>query len=158
VRREGIVFQLWTDHVDVRPTMLALLGLEDRYIHDGRTIIEPLHDWALPHSLREHPHTLSRLGAVYKQVNAPFGRFAMHMLAASTDALESGSGAGDSAYASIQSRIADLTNQRDTLASQMKAVLDAAAFGKQAVDPRRAERLIDQGEELLERARHLAHR
>jgi len=158
VRREGIVFQLWTDHADVRPTMLALLGLEDRYIHDGRTIIEPLHDWALPHSLREHPHTLSRLGAVYKQVNAPFGRFAMHMLAASTDALESGSGAGDSAYASIQSRIADLTNQRDTLASQMKAVLDAAAFGKQAVDPRRAERLIDQGEELLERARHLAHR
>ncbi|HEY7674733.1 MAG TPA: hypothetical protein VH867_05850 [Burkholderiales bacterium] len=158
VRREGVVSDLWTDHTDVRPTMLALLGLRDPYGHDGRAIIEPLHDWALPHALREHQGTLSRLGAVYKQVNAAFGRFAMDMLAASTEALKSGSGADDGAYAHIQGRIRTLTDQRDMLASQIKAVLDAAAFGKEGIDKRLAERLIDEGEELLERARHLARR
>jgi hypothetical protein len=40
----------------------------------------------------------------------------------------------------------------------MKTVLDAAAFGKQGIDKRLAERLIDEGKELLERARHLARR
>jgi hypothetical protein len=158
VRREGVVSHLWTDHTDVRPTMLALLGLKDPYGHDGRAIIEPLHDWALPHALREHQETLSRLGAVYKQVNASFGRFAMDMLAASTEALKGGSGADDGAYAHIQGRIRTLTDQRDVLASQMKTVLDAAAFGKQGIDKRLAERLIDEGKELLERARHLARR
>jgi hypothetical protein len=138
--------------------MLALLGLQDPYGHDGRAIIEPLHDWALPHALREHQETLSRLGAVYKQVNAAFGRFAMDALAASTEALKSGSSADDGAYARIQNRIQSLTDERDELASQMKAVLDAAAFGGQEISRRHAERLIDQGEELLEQARHLARR
>jgi hypothetical protein len=158
VRREGVVSDLWTDHTDVRPTMLALLGLKDPYGHDGRAIIEPLHDWALPHSVREHQEALSRLGAVYKQVNAAFGRFAMDTLSASTEALKSGSGADDGAYTHIQGRIQALTDQRDMLASQMKAVLDAAAFGKQKINRQLTERLIDQGEELLERARHLARR
>jgi len=156
VRREGVVKHVWTDHADVRPTILTLLGLKDPYGHDGRAITEPLHDWALPRSLREHQEMLERLGAVYKQVNAPFGRFGMHLLAASTDALKSGSDSDDSAYATVQGRIRDLTSQRDALASQMKSALDAAAFGNQPIDPRRAEKLIDQGEELLERARHLS--
>jgi hypothetical protein len=137
--------------------MLALLGLKDSYGHDGRAITEPLHDWALPRSLRQHQEKLERLGAVYKQVNAPFGRFAMDLLAASTEALKSGSASDDSAYAAIQGRIQDLTGRRDALASEMKAALDAAAFGHQAIDQRHAERLIDRGEDLLERARSLAH-
>jgi hypothetical protein len=97
------------------------------------------------------------LGAVYKQVNAPFGRFAMDLLSASTDALASGSASDDSTYASIQGRIQDLTVQRDALALQMKSVLNAAAFANHPVDARSAEKLIDQGEELLERAHRLAH-
>jgi hypothetical protein len=158
VRREGVARRVWTDHADVRPTMLSLLGLKDPYGHDGRVITEPLHDWALPRSLREHQEKLERLGAVYKQVNAPFGRFAMHLLAVSTDALKSGSDSDDSAYTAIQGRIADLTGWRDALASDMKAMLDAAAFGNHAIDVRRAAKLIDEGEDLLERARELGHR
>ena len=157
VRREGVVKHVWTDHADVRPTMLALLGLKDPYGHDGRAITEPLHDWALPRSLRQHQEKLERLGAVYKQVNAPFGRFGMDLLAASTEALKSGSDSDDSAYAAIQGRITDLTGQRDALASEMKAMLDAATFGNQPIDQRQAERLIDRGEELLESARRLTH-
>lgn len=156
VRREGVVKHVWTDHADVRPTILTLLGLKDPYGHDGRAITEPLHDWALPRSLREHQEKLEHLGAVYKQVNAPFGRFGMDLLAASTGALKGGSASDDSAYAAIQSRIQDLTGQRDALASEMKSALDAAAFGNQPVDRRHAEKLIDRGSELLERARRLA--
>jgi hypothetical protein len=151
VRSHGIS-HVWTDHADVRPTMLTLLGLSDAYGHDGRTITEALHEWALPRSVREHQGSLERLGAVYKQVNAPFGRFAMHLLKASTAALSSGSASDDGTYAALQSRIADLTAQRDALASSMKAMLDAAAFGNRAIDERRAHQLIDQGEELLRRA------
>ena len=158
VRREGVVSRVWTDHTDVRPTMLALLGLKDDYGHDGRVIVEPLRESALPRSLREHRETLSRLGAVYKQVNAAFGRFAMDTLAASTAALKSGSASDDSVYAGIESRIQDLTDQRDALATQMKTLLDAAAFNGAEIGERQARRLIEQGEELLERARHLARR
>jgi hypothetical protein len=156
VRNEGVTHRIWTDHTDVRPTILALLGLQDDYELDGRVITEPLHEHALPHSLREHRETLELLGATYKQVNASFGRFAMDLLTASTTALTSGTDSDDSTYTSIQARIADLTTQRDALATQMKAALNAAAFGGQAIDERDARKLIEQGEELLEQARRLA--
>ena len=29
----------WSDHTDVRPTMLTLLGLQDTYLHDGRVLV-----------------------------------------------------------------------------------------------------------------------
>ena len=44
----------WTDHTDVRPTMLTLLGLKDDYQTDGRAVVEPLFDWAVPQTLRAH--------------------------------------------------------------------------------------------------------
>ena len=40
---------LWTDHADVRPTMLSLLGLTDDYSHDGVVVPTYLADSALPH-------------------------------------------------------------------------------------------------------------
>jgi len=155
VRREGIVSHVWTDHTDVRPTMLMLLGLTDSYIHDGRVITEPLHDWALPHALRERREELAELGRVYKQLNAPFGRFAQHMLAASTVALKSGSDSDDSEYEMTQGRIRGLTAQRAALAGQMKSLLNAAAQG-QSINRRTADGLIEQGEALIASARRLA--
>jgi hypothetical protein len=157
VRNEGVTHRVWTDHTDVRPTILALLGLQDDYQHDGRTIVEPLHEWAVPHSLRTNREALTDLGRTYKQLNAPFGRFAMNLLAAATDALRSGSDSDDSSYMAIQGEIQDLTTQRDAVASQMKAVLTAAAFGNQAVKRRQAEALIAEAERLLRRASRLAH-
>src|SRR5712691_11621757 len=92
---------VWTDHTDVRPTMLTLLGLHDDYGHDGRTVVQPLYDWAVPQTLIAHRETLIRLGDVYKQLNAAFGTFAMDTLKASTKALASGSAADDSVYTTI---------------------------------------------------------
>jgi hypothetical protein len=155
VRKLGTA-NVWTDHTDVRPTMLTLLGLQDDYGHDGRTIVEPLFDWAVPQSLRAHRATLLVLGAVYKQLNAAFGRFAMDTLRASTRALKSGSAADDSTYTATDSQIKTLTERRDALASQMKSLLHDAAFQGKAIDERQAIELIVKSEILMAQARFLA--
>jgi hypothetical protein len=41
----------FTDHVDVRPTIMSLAGLNDDYSHDGRTILEFLDPAVLPASI-----------------------------------------------------------------------------------------------------------
>ncbi|MFL5801136.1 MAG: hypothetical protein ACJ8CR_05265 [Roseiflexaceae bacterium] len=146
---------VWSDHTDVRPTMLTLLGLHDDYIHDGRAVVELLYDWAVPQTLRAHRETLLRLGAVYKQLNASFGQFSMDTLTASTKALKSGSAVDDQTYTSIEGEIQSLTAERDALASQIKAQLGAAVFGGQAINEQQAKDLIDQSEALLERAHAL---
>jgi hypothetical protein len=140
---------IWTDHADVRPTMLSLLGLRDDYIHDGRTIIELAQESALPQTLRAHAATLVLLGGVYKQVNAPFGQFAKDLLAASTSALKSGSDTDDSAYTRIEGQIRSLTDQRDALALQIRTALDGAAFDGHAINEPQALALLAKAAGLL---------
>jgi len=79
----------FTDHVDLRPTMMTLLGLTDDYQHDGRTITELLQPNVLPSSLRAHSDTLQQLGQIYKQIDAPFGELSEDTLAISTYAITS---------------------------------------------------------------------
>jgi hypothetical protein len=147
----------WSDHADVRPTMLALLGLADPYVHDGRVLVESMEAWAAPVSLRAHRETLLLLGQLYKQLNAPFGRFGMNLLDASTRALQSGSAADDSRYQLIEGRVADLTERRDATASRIQTLLDGAAFGHQPVEEREALRLAREATLLLIGAELLAH-
>src|SRR5262249_55643823 len=42
VRHTGIEGRVFSDHTDIRPTMLALLGMTDDYVHDGRVLVEKL--------------------------------------------------------------------------------------------------------------------
>ena len=142
----------WADHADVRPTMLDLVGLKDTYVHDGRVLIDQLHGWAVPETLRAHRETLRRLGAVYKQLNAPFGTFAMDTLVASTRAIESGSPANDSTYTGLEGQIEALTAQRDAVASQIRAALNAAASGDAALNEQQAKAWITQAQSLLAEA------
>jgi hypothetical protein len=146
---------VWTDHTDVRPTMLTLLGLHDDYIQDGRAVTDPLYDWAVPQSLRAHHETLLRLGDAYKQLNASFGSFDMNILKASTKALASND-AGDATYTSIENQIGGLTTQRDALAGQIKGALNAAAFNGQALNEQQAKGFIDQANSLIGQAHTLA--
>jgi outer membrane murein-binding lipoprotein Lpp len=142
----------WADHTDVRPTMLDLVGLGDSYVHDGRVLIDQLDASAVPQSLRAHRETLRRLGDVYKQLNAPFGRFSMSLLKASTEAIKSGSSTDDSTYDRLEGQIAGLTSRRDALASQIRAALDGAAFGGVALNEGRAKGWIDQADSLIDQA------
>ena len=151
VKRLGVDDSTWTDHTDVRPTMLALLGLADNYEDDGRVVTQIVGSKALPGELRCHRSTVTRLGDVYKQLNAPFGAFGMDTLAASTTAI-----AGDDAtYASIETQIADLTSARDALAAQIRTGLDAAAFHGQKLSERQAKQWIKQASVLLDEAHAL---
>jgi hypothetical protein len=124
VRNLGLTSQVWSDHTDIQPTLLSLVGLRNDYVPDGRVLTEFIrHDRGRSH--RE----LIELGAIYKQINAPFGQLSFDVLAASTRALASGSSTDDSTYTAISDRIAALTARRDTLAGQMRDVLNEAAFG-----------------------------
>jgi hypothetical protein len=156
VRNLGQDGSTWTDHTDWRPTILSLLGLDDSYVHDGRVVVEPLFDWAVPAALRAHHEKLLELGAVYKQLNAPFGEFSTDVLVASTRALNSGSATDDSSYASIEDQIQSLTAARDSLAGQIRAALDDAAFEGKALDNQQTKTFITQAQDLISQAHALA--
>jgi len=153
VRKGGVDGTTWSDHTDVRPTILALLGLQDLYVHDGRVLVEVMENWATPPTANKE--IFSRLAKVYKQINAPFGELSMTALKVSTAALKSAD-ANDATYARLTAQIASWTSQRDGLASEMKSVLNAAAFENVAINHRSASLLIDQANDLLKEVERAA--
>jgi hypothetical protein len=155
VRNLGPTSQVWSDHTDIQPTLLSLAGLSNDYGPDGRVVTELVQEDALPVELRVHRRQLTELGLIYKQINAPFGQLSFDVLAASTRALASGSSTDDSTYVAISNRIAALTAQRDTLAGQMRDVLNGAAFGGQRYSTQQLESLTMQGRTLLMQAHQL---
>ena len=138
----------FTDHVDVRPTMLYLAGLKDDYAHDGRVILELVDPDHLSSNLQEQYPTLVALGQIYKQINAPFGSLAGSALKVSTYGITSNSG-GDVVYSSLENRIASWTTRRDALAAQIKTALDAAEFSGTPVNNIQAWYLIAEGAALV---------
>jgi hypothetical protein len=149
IDQQGTVDDLWTDHADIRPTMLFLAGLKDDYQHQGRVITELLNTEELPSSLRNHSETLLELGTVYKQLNAPVGKLGLDSLAFATEAIASGSVADDSRYTAAATRIAGWTKRRDSLAASIESALEGAEFHHRAINEGRAERLIDQAKALI---------
>jgi hypothetical protein len=146
VRELGRFGELFTDHTDIRPTILSLANLKDDYAHDGRVVFEILHEDALPNSLRRHRETLSDLAEAYKQINAPTGELGIKTLTGiSTRALKG----DDATYAALESKIVNLTNRRNEIAGQMIAILENAAFNGQEVDEGAAKHLIDEANDLL---------
>ena len=145
VRRIGLTNELFSDHTDVRPTLLTLAGLKDDYSHDGRVLFEILDRDALPPALSEHDATLSRLAAAYKAINAPRGELGRRSLQIATKAL-----AGDATtIGQLDGRLNDLTARRNALAGRMIAILEGAAFDGQSIDADEVERLIAQAQDLL---------
>jgi hypothetical protein len=151
VRANGVDGRTWTDHTNVRPTMLSLLGLRDDYQTDGRVLTEGLTGRATPQQL--HGRRLRELGAVYEQLNASFGSFALDTLEASTTALKA---TDDATYDRIESRIARLTDKRDALALRIKRQLARAAAGDGRPSARRVRHEIARAERIIARAHALA--
>jgi hypothetical protein len=154
VDQQGVNSAVWSDHTDLRPTILTLVGLKDDYIQDGRVLSEALDGWAIPSAVKKGGRYVP-LAQVYKQINAPFGEFAMDTLKASTKALASND-AGDATYTSIEGQIQNLTAQRDTLATQIKSALAGAAFNGQVLNTQQADSFIAQAQSLLNQANALA--
>lgn len=156
VRHRGTDTRTWADLTDVRPTVLALLGLRDDYQVDGRVLTEDLTARAVPVALRAHREQVERLAAVYKQLLAGPGQFGMSTLRASTRALASGTPGSDTTYARTEARLENLGGQRDALTHRMRVTLLSAAFDGRRISPSLARRLTLAGEVLLARARALA--
>ena len=142
----------WTDHTNVRPTMLALLGLKDDYTDDGHALVQAFDKPALPKAL--DGQKIADLEQADDQVNAPFGQFALATLATSTRALKS---TDTTEYNNLEDDITNLTGQRDTLAGQIRSALFDAAFNGTPISNSQAQSWIDQANSLISQAQALPH-
>ncbi|HUP05789.1 MAG TPA: hypothetical protein VMU47_01475 [Caldimonas sp.] len=141
VRAGGIDNATWSDHTDIVPTMMHLLGLSTDYAADGRVITQAL---TRPVARGGDGRSLTELGDLYKQLNAPYGAFAHWLIVASTRGIK----ADDATYLRVERAIQRLATRRDALAAQMRSVLNGADDGHR-------EQLIRRGLELLEEAQEL---
>jgi hypothetical protein len=121
----------WADHTDLRPTLLALVGLKDDYVGDGRVLTE---DLTLTPGATNDPEYLP-LAQCYKQLNSSVGQFGTDVLEGDTAALKSGSSADDSQYQSFLTSMQQLGSSRDQLASTIKQKLFDAEFNGKAISP-----------------------
>ncbi len=151
VAKGGIDSHTWTDHTNLRPTILSLLGLEDDYTDDGHVIVQALDKHALPKALAGQ--TIADLEAAQEQVNAPFGEFDQDTLLASTHGIES---TDETHYSDVEDQITSLTGQRDALVSQIRSALDAAAFNGTPISQSQAQGWISQANQLIQDAQTLA--
>ena len=119
----------WADQADVQPTVMALTGLKDDYVPDGRVLTEdmtfrPGKTWQAE---------FQPLAVCYKQLNSSVGEFGTDMLVADTKALKTGSGAGDSTYQTVSAEIKLLGGLRDEYATQIKNDLFDAEFDSKSI-------------------------
>jgi hypothetical protein len=146
VANNGLDVDTWTDHTDIVPTTNALVGLQADYQPDGRVITQALsrrsgHD----EGHDDDGNSVTALGDLYKQLNAPYGDFAHSLIVASTNGIK----ADDATYLSTERQIQQLAALRDALAQRMKDVLNGSDEGH-------GEQLIRDGQRLLAAAKSLA--
>jgi hypothetical protein len=153
VRDDGVDGTTWSDHTDIRPTILLLAGLKDDYGHDGRVLSEALTGAALPPSVTGNGNIFRQLAQSYKQINAPVGQFGRGTLQISNSALISND-SGDATYNQLENNLINLNAQRNSLASQMIQILEDAAFNSKPIDPAVASSLIQQANQLLQQVPH----
>ena len=143
----------FSDHTDLRPTMLSLLGLKDSYVSDGRVLTEILKADAIAEVTRAHGDAIDDLGQAYKQIIASFGQFSMDTLAASTGALASDT-PGDATYSDTESALR--ASARARRPRWRSGSLWNAEFNDQKLDKKQAKDWIEQADDLLDRAPALA--
>jgi hypothetical protein len=153
VKSLGVKSDVFTDHTDIRPTLLNLVGLRDDYESQGRTISEILHHWAQPEGVRESGDEFAELAHVYKRINAPTGEVALAILKISTKAL-----AGDGkTYNELEDRIAEITEFRNFLADKMFDELNGAEFHGRHISEGHGRELVSAANELAKYATRLAN-
>jgi hypothetical protein len=145
VKKDGLDQTTWTDHTDIRPTMLQLLGLVDDYEHDGRVLVEHLNPAVLPASIASNLSAYETLSNAYKQLTAPFGQTATASIVYATAGVNTANAATHSAYLST---IANFTTSRDALAAQIRDFLEQAEFSGATFNPATAASLTSQATAL----------
>jgi hypothetical protein len=131
---------VWTDHTDLRTTVLALTGLQDDYTDAGRVITQILTPTAVSPALTNQ--TATDLGTLLKKLNAPVymsseganDGFGPAIIVADTSALKSGDANSDATYTDVEGKIVNITAQRNTVVADIQARLTGAANGM-TIDP-----------------------
>jgi hypothetical protein len=154
VQKQGRFDAVFSDHTDLRPTIMALVGLKDDYVHDGRVLVENLEQQALPDALKDSGPNYVNLAEAYKEINATKGSVGVNSLVAANRAITS----DDKTYAKFLAAIGKITDQRDELASEMIALLNGAAFGNKPIDDADVNGLIEQARTLVNKVEDLAGR
>jgi hypothetical protein len=145
VKTLGQTGTAWTDHTDLRPTMLSLLGLTDDYADDGNLVAQVVNDGSLPPAVLAHRAAYEELQGRLKQLNAPFGQFGHDAEVVSTTAV-----AGDDrTYNGFASQLADCNAQRDALAASIQTTLGAAVFHHGSLDDKQMGKLADRADALI---------
>jgi hypothetical protein len=147
VTKQGVQNVVWSDHTDIRPTMLLLAGLTDDYPHDGRALVEALQNSVLPAALLGSKSNFILLSQAYKQIMAPVGELGLTSLQVSTRAL----GGSNETYANLEGQLSAITAERDALAAQIIQLLEGAEFSGTPIDFKTASTLAAQAQELLEK-------
>lgn len=142
----GTFGEIFTDHTDIRPTLIYLAGLRDDYTHDGRVLFEALTPGAAGPAWQANSRTLSALAAAYKEINAPLGKLGFRTLTGISTAALSGD---DATYGALEARIGAITARRNEIAGEMIAMLEGAAFDHHPVDEARAWQLVAEAQALL---------
>jgi hypothetical protein len=150
VQRMGRDDNVFSDHTDLRPTILALLGLKDDYVVDGRVLQEFLEPHVAPQLKRQQ---FLNLAQVYKQINAPVGPLGLASLKYANASITAND---TTSYSNYLTTIANITATRNNLASQMITLLNDAAFAKKPINGAQAHSLISQGNQLLNQVQTLA--
>jgi hypothetical protein len=114
----------WVDQADVQPTLMALTGLKDDYIPDGRVITEDLS--IAPGKTKQGQ--FQDLAVCYKQLNSSVGEFGTDIIRADTAAMKSGSSSDDTTYTKVSTASKLLAATRDALAAKIKTALFDAEF------------------------------
>jgi hypothetical protein len=148
IDQAGLDSTTWSDHTDIRPTTLTLVGLKDDYQQEGRALVEKFTGWAQPSAVKKSTNFVA-LAQAFKQINAPVGRLGLASLHASTVAMESGDINNDGTYTSIETQLDSYRVQRDALEAQILSVLEGAQYSGTPIPDATANDLIQQAQSLL---------
>jgi hypothetical protein len=151
VDHNGIDPTTWTDHTNLRPTILSLVGLKDDYTDDGHVLVQALTKNAVPDGLSSSK--IGDLEQVDEQLNAPFGQYAADTLKASTFALEG----SDTDYSNFVSDLGAFEPGREALANTIRNALYNAAFNGGTISDSQATDWINQANGYLSDAAGLPH-
>jgi hypothetical protein len=154
VRNLGVNDQVWSDHTDTRPTIMALVGLHDDYRHDGRAILDVIDQGAL--AINGNRDALLQLGHVYKQLDATVGAFGTAVVKADTRAVATGSGSNDGMYLAFENQLNTLTSDRDAVALQISQQLEAAVYNQAQISDGTVTSLVQRAQSIINRAQQLA--
>ena len=121
----------WADQTDVRPTILALVGLTDDKTDDGVVLYQDLTITPNGTNVPGNASTsdIEQLSQCYKQLNASVGQFGNDVIVADNAALRTGSATDDSTYQTFLAQLKTLGSHRDADATTTKNDLASTEFG-----------------------------